>query len=205
MLQLKFVRITPEHTSEDMFQVLADRHNAYLGGNNLIGSLSIGSIERHFMREIVSRGKVIILLNQNCKSDIPEQVLREGSPFSFRTLHKNGRGSSIVTEDEALREGNYFLCIDRERFNQGKSDLDITPGIYGENKVPERVHEYKCHIDPAKAFVWRTRRPAYVNLDRSTDSIGGSSWDGNLVSWMGCGFGTRMQYGVQSGLFPDEE
>jgi hypothetical protein len=117
--------------------------------------------------------------------------------FQFCSIYKNGLGYSVLDIREAIKPGNFFLCLSHEH----KDIIDDPDADVIQRSEPV---EYKYHVSIEETRRFHTRYPAYVNLDRSSDNIGGSSWSGNIVSWFRAGPTTRLQYGVQAGLFPEE-
>jgi hypothetical protein len=161
----------------------------------------IDAAPREMMREIRKldiRARVIIRNKHFPRNQHSVEIEKnEQYPFSF--LYKNGGDKGIIDTFDALRQGNWFLCID-------STEVEKVPDSTEESEDFTRsmTHEYRYHVSLEDVFRWRTKSTPYVNLDRDPDSIGQSSWDGNLVSWFQSSFTTRIQYALKIGLFPEE-
>lgn len=167
-----------------------------MAGTNFVGSLPRFMVDH--MRMLPETQKIIILNQPTLRNKPARHLFGVDSKFSFRMLYKSGAPSCVINTNEALRVGNYFLCF--ELVNE-PDEMSLRDNLGGPSR--SHIHEYRYHVDIEATRRWRND-PPYVNLDRDSDSIGGSSWDGNLVSWFGCAFSTRMHFGRQAGLFPEE-
>lgn len=169
----------------------------------LANTAHIDSIPRDLrdrMRTLPEKVRVIILNRFILRGEEYSTLFPSAQLFPFCSVYKNGGNISLLETRQALQHGNWFLCHEKEElvlrdYYNPNTDEPLTRNGYT---------EYHCHVPIESAFRWKTRYPAYVNLDRDSDNIGGSSWDGNLVSWFQCGYTTRLQYASQAGLFPEE-
>jgi hypothetical protein len=195
---LRFIPITQDYIDnpEHVIQKLKIQEGAYLCGRESFGSLK--GKRMLDVRASRMKNKDIIVLNEYVNpSRLSNRVqLRE---FQFCSYCSSSACTGIIENRHALVLGNYFLC--RNITSIEDATADEIPG--GQALSISFTHEYVCHTDLNNCR-YHTKYPAYVNLDRSSDNIGMSSWDGNLTSWMRAGFTTRIQYGVQAGLFPEE-
>jgi hypothetical protein len=199
--KLKFVRIDNTYTDpERVPDLLLSLENAYLAGNNFSDQIASADIREQMARLGVTQR--IIAINQHVRGSTVQHSLPK-SEFPFCYLRKNGQGSTPLTAGEALVCGNYFLCIDKDTLTDEQEEVLYDNG-YSDRSDHFTTHEYRYHVDLKELSIWRSEHPAYVNADRTSDSIGQSSWNGNLVSWFRCGFTTRVQYGLRAGLFPEE-
>ena len=181
-------------TSDNLLATLMERKGVMLAGTRMEGEVPY-EITRYI--QIHHPEARLIVANKNVPRGGVLSEIPKDAPFPFCSLWKSNQGKTFLSKEEALVSCNYFLCIEREN-----PPLEKEPS---EDFRTATTHEYKCHVNPETFSRWHTKYPAYVNLDRDSDNIGGSSWDGNLVSWFHAGFGSRIQYAIQSGLFPTEE
>jgi hypothetical protein len=146
------------------------------------------------------KDSLVLILNQELSENLYPGSIDPNFPFPLCAINKRDSGRIVVPKDEALVIGNYLLCI-------GEKDVidrySIENPIEGPQRYSGYEYPYQCHVNPETFLRWHNPAP-YVNLYRDSDSIGYSSWDGNLVSWFRCQYGTRIQYGVHAGLFPEE-
>lgn len=144
----------------------------------------------------------IVLLNRRITRGEYTTLMKK-QMFPFCSVYKNCGNISVLETPEALRQGNYFLCHPREQLR----DEETFSIPYREDRSPSPsplgTSDYRHHVPIEATRIWRNN-PPYVNMDRTSESVGESSWDGNLVSWFRCGFSTRVQYAVHSGFFPTE-
>lgn len=169
-------------------------------GLQLANLIHIDSIPKDLQKRMLTLDEQsrIILLNRRITRDeyttlMPKQM------FPFCSVYKNGAGISVLETSEALRQGNYFLCHPKEK----ASTVTEKEPLRSPSPSPSGGGHYRYHVSIESTRIWRSK-PAYVNMDRPSDNIGKSSWDGNLVSWFQAGFQSRMLYAKHSGLLPDE-
>lgn len=143
--------------------------------------------------------QLTIILNYHQERWHPLSMPAIKSSFFFRSIYRNGLGSTVLDNSEALKAGNYFLCVKEVADPTDLVDEPISPW-----KTVDWHTTYIHHVAIEETQRWHTRSVPYVNMDRDADNIGGSSWDGCLDRWFKAGFRTRILYGVHSGLFPEE-
>ena len=197
MHKLRFVRLIAEYTNPaTLLGRLLEREGVYPAGINFAGSLPRDMVDQ--MKMLPDEQRVIIVNQPTLRNKPVRRLSGAGSVFPFRTLYKNGGATHVIAIKEALTVGNYFLCF------EAKCGIEERVSHDGPESI-ERfdTYEYRCHVDIEATRVWRND-PPYVNLDRDSDSIGNSSWDGNLVSWFESAFSTRMHFARQAGLLPEE-
>ena len=136
----------------------------------------------------------VVFLNARTSLGTYSTLMLRRLLFPFCILRKNQRDPYVTTPAQALKKGNYFVCCDR----------DMVIEHFPENH-PKAVNldgQYPYHVPIEATKMWRNK-PPYVNLDRDEESLGYSSWNGNLVSWLDSSFGTRIQFGVHTGILND--
>ncbi len=194
MSSFKLVPITAEHNAENVGRLLFEKEGLYL-----LPRKYAPSIPHEIMLQIPDRKKRIILLNMDVPlSKIPINIPRESGIFAY--AHKNHMGYTELDTDQVFMPGNCLMG-----FIPSSLLINRDTDAYGTSEKIERFStmEYRCHLDP-DSIEWQTRYSPYVNVNRDSESIGYSSWDGNLVRWFGSGFATRIQYAIASGLFPED-
>jgi len=139
---------------------------------------------------------VVILGRQIEKGEYTTLALKSLGFFPFALIRKLDKNPQFVNAEKALVDGHLILCHEKEKVDDPFIQHRPRPAAIGE--------EYRSHVDPASFSRWHTKRPAYANVNRTSDNIGGSSWDGNLVSWLNSGYTSRIQMAVQSGLITEE-
>lgn len=169
---------------------------------NLVHLSQIPShVRLQFGEQKYSRARIIILNSTAPKGCYTTLLPQKLFPFCsiYKSVYEDHRVSMLDTQ-EALRPQNYLLCVEvrEEKTSKPKSNHEV-------ELPPKERGEYRIHVSLEEVNRYQTKYPAYVNLDRSEESIGFSSWDGNLVSWFESGFTTRVQYALQSGLLTTVE
>lgn len=197
MNSFKLIRVNEEYSMcNDVIRKLFFHERLHICDMRHVGSIPRELTERIKM---IPLGSNVIILNHHSRYSSPKDMTGIQIHAPFRNMYRNCAGSSVLDRYEALRTGNYFLCIEPQlnTVDDGVEEQSyyVSPS---NNDSP-----YRCHVDIEELGRW-VNEPPYVNLDRSSDQIGGSSWDGNLVSWFRSQFRTRLLYGVQTGLYPEE-
>lgn len=197
MEKFKFIHIGELYrTCDDVVRQLLKLEGLFLCNLRHVDSLPADIVARLKTHD---RKSQIVILNKYLPHGYATGM--QSSLFPFSSMHKHGRGSTLLSKEEALRQGNYFLCVE--------DTADASSTTEPEERVPSWMTtnsdgvDYRYHVDIESTRMYRND-PPYVNMDRASDNIGGSSWDGNLVSWFRGQFRTRLLYGVYSGLFPEE-
>jgi hypothetical protein len=198
MINLRLIRVQePYLRLRGLQNRLLAIEGVCIAGSNFAGSLPKEMVDR--IRKLDERQKVVVLNQPTVRGHPPKTLQPLNSEFVFRSLHKNGANTTLLETSHALVERNYFLCI------EGVEDEVIGDWDEPQNCAQFDTYEYRCHISLEEVFRWRNQNQPYVNLDRDPDSIGYSSWDGNLVSWFRSEFSTRIHFARQAGLISTEE
>jgi hypothetical protein len=166
----------------------------------IVGKESLGSFDEETkkrIREISEKGSAVIL---NDTSDRRLPIPFKERLFPFCILSPSGRQVTVVNSKTALKPGNFILFYMRPTNGLIVPENDNFP----QRVSPSCGMQFTCHAEVTEIFRWRTKYKPYVNLDRDEECIGFSSWSGNLTSWFDACFGTRIQYGMKAGLFPEE-
>jgi len=181
-------------TSPDPIRIIEYGYGIRVAGRECLGSIDEATLMR--IRSL-PRGISVLIINDYTENRTP-MPFRE-KLFPLCSITSTGNSASFIETKKALSLGNYMLCYMRD--SRGET-LEEEP--HPQRVSPSCGMEFKCHLDLRTAFRRRAKNAPYVNLDRDSESIGYSSWSGSLTHWFESGFTSRIQYGVQSGLFPEE-
>jgi hypothetical protein len=159
----------------------------------IVTSDQIGYIEPFVLRSWTLFGHNRLIITGTSESGTTSSI-------QFFRFDPRDKSVSIISNvDSPLRFGSTFVCVrcnvkfqsDR-RVNSDEKPLKALGAI-------DPYHQYVYHRKPDP--IWLTRYGPYVNADRDSNSIGYSSWCGNLVDWFRADPATRMRYGQECGLY----
>lgn len=197
MESFKFIHVDSVYRNKETLLVkLWSEHHLQLANLRHVDSLSRELKER--LMTLGPKSRVILLNRRIVIHDY--STLMTQQMFPFCSLWRGGGGVTVLDSESALQQGNYFLCHPKEK--EVPKDLEhedersLIPS-------PSGGESYSYHVSIEATRIWRNN-PAYVNMDRASDNIGASSWDGNLVSWFRAGFQSRMLFAFHSGLLPED-
>lgn len=205
MIQLDLVRI-----SEDILwykgisKIVYKRTSTHIAGQKIIGNIPDLFIRR--MQKLPYKINVVIV-NEPLLFAPADHIFNKKRFSPYGVIWRDGTGVTYLPLADVLVEGNYFLCIsvtEKAFLPYHTLTEDEKSGLqYAKKRSYTDEFAYHTNIEGTRTY--RTKCPAYVNLDRTSESIGSSAWDGNLTRWFEAGYTTRVQYASQSGLLPEED